>query len=185
MLVGGSALESARATGETLAKFHDARGRVVEYVRERTTSADRVFAWNGFGDLLFRVGRRPASRFFHAAAMLDERSYRAQAAEALSDIERVGPKFILECRHEPGSIPAIFAADSGAPEGLNSGNQRGVALSGTTDSWDTASLREIKSRLRTRYHLAYSDGSGVAVYEVNAVGQGSQAGTVERPDTAH
>jgi hypothetical protein len=172
MLVGGSVLDSARATGEVVAKFQDGQANIVEYVRERTTPADRVFSWNGFGDLLFRVGRRPATRFFHAAAMLDERSYRAQATEALSDVARVCPKFILEHRHGQESIPAIFPAGQGtpgesAPGSLNSGGKRDVALSGTTDSWDTASLREIKSRLRSRYHLAYSDASGVAVYELN------------------
>src|ERR1700683_2511386 len=140
--------------------------------QHRPTPADVVFSWNGFGDTLFRVGRRPATRFFHAAAMLDERSYRVQATEALSDVARARPKFILEYQHEQGSIPAIFPAFPGTPEesapgSLSSGEKRDVALSGTTDSWDTAGLRELKSQLRSRYHLAYSDGSGVAVYELN------------------
>jgi hypothetical protein len=172
MLVCGSVLDSAKATGEAATKFHDRQANVVEYVRERTTPADRVFFWNGDGEMSFRVGRRPATRFFHAAAMLDERSYRAQATEALGDVAHVWPKFILEYQHEAGSIPAIFLAGAGTPEDsapgrLTSGENRDVALSGTTDSWDTAGLKDIKSRLRSRYHLAYSDGSGVAVYELN------------------
>lgn len=161
-LIGGSVLDSARATGEAVTKYQDTQANLVRYVRERTTPADSVFAWNGFGDLMFRVGRRPANRFFHAAGMLDERSYRNQATEALSDVARVGPKFILEYQHEQGSVPALFATGPGTPEN----DKRDVAL-GTTDSWDTAALRAIKSRLRSRYHLAYSDGSGVAVYELN------------------
>jgi hypothetical protein len=171
VLLAGSALDSAREFGNAVVKFNDQQANVVRYVRERTTPSDRVFAWNGFGDLPFRLGRRPASRFFHAAAMLDVRSYRAQATEALGDVERVGPKFILEYRHEPGMLPGIFAAIPGTPAepasgAPDSGDSRDAAISGTTDSWDTAALSEIKSRLRDRYESVYSDGSGVGVYEL-------------------
>ena len=85
---------------------------------------------------------------------------------------RLCPKFILESRHEQGSIPAIFPAIPGTPGesppgSLSSGEKRDAALSGTPDFWDTPALRDLKSRLRSRYHLVYSDGSGVSVYELN------------------
>jgi hypothetical protein len=174
ILLVGSVLDSSREIGETVVKFHDRQANVVQYVRERTTPADRVFVWNGFSDLLFRLGRRPATRFFHFAAMLDVRSYRAQATEALRDVERLSPKFILEYQPTPESLPGIFAAtEESVPQPGDSGELRDAAIPTGPDSWDSSELRELKSRLRERYELAYSNGSGVRVFERKQV-RGSQ-----------
>jgi len=80
--------------------------------------------------------------------MLDVKSYRDQATEALHDVERLSPKFILDYQAGPGTLPGIFAA---IPE--------------TPEFWDSGELRELKSRLREGYELAYSDDSGVKVFE--------------------
>jgi len=167
ILLAGSVLDSGREIGEAVVKFNDRQANVVQYVRQRITPADRVFAWNGFGDLPFRLGTRPATRFFHAAAMLNVQAYRAQATEALRDVLRLRPKFILEYQSAPGSPPGIFAVpDDSAPKPWDFGGLRDPAILAASDPWDTAELKELKSRLREHYELAYSDGSGVRVFEL-------------------
>jgi hypothetical protein len=150
VLLGGSMLDSAREAGEAQVKFRDGRASVVAYVRGRTTPSDRVFVWNGSADVLVRLGRRTATRFFHGGAMMDQRSYRDQVGEAFRDVERVGPKFILEYPHGSGAFPGIFpsspcAAEENAPR--DSGDRRDAAIPGSAASWETADIRESKSRL--------------------------------------
>ena len=168
ILVAGSAIDSAREIGETVMKFHDRQVNVVRYVRGRTAPSDRVLVWNGFADLLVRLDRPPATRFFHSAAMQDVQTYRDQAAEALRDAVRVPPKFILEYDSEPGSIPAIFAASPCASLPASRSPEHGglmdTAIATTSHPWDSDELRRLKKELRERYELAYSDGSGVRVF---------------------
>jgi hypothetical protein len=180
ILLGGSMLDSAREAGEVEVKFQDGRAKLVEYVRGRTTPSERVFVWNVSADVLVRLGRRTATRFFHAGAMLDERSYRDQVGEAFRDVERVGPKFILEYYHGSGAFPGIFppppgTAGENAPGG--SSDRRDAVIPGSAGSWETPALRESKSRLRSRYELAYSDSSGAAVYELKSASGPEAKGT--------
>ena len=168
ILLVGSLFDSAREIGEAVTKFQDRRANVVQYVRERTTASDRVYVWNGFADLMFRLGKRPASRYFFGASLAtttDVRSYRAQAVAALRDVERSRPAFILEDHVGPG--PGIFEEIPGALK------------EPVRDFWDSDEVTEVKNRLRGTYELAYSDRSGVNVYELRPVRGSGPTGTVK------
>lgn len=148
------AFDGARAVAKAGEAFNDRRADVVRYVRERATSSDCVFVWGGYGDLAFRIGLRPASRYFSGPPMShDPASYRAQAAAALLDVERRRPTFILE---ESGSrLPRVFSEPDTEPGNV---------------SWDTIEISAIKKRLRCNYALVSVSSGGVRIYKINSSG---------------
>ncbi len=157
LLVTASLFDGAREFAQCMAKFRDPQADAVRYVRERCASSDRAFVWASYGDLAFRLGLKPASRFFSTVPMShDAETYRAQATEALHDVEHSKPRFILEAPGAEqssslqGSLPRLFSVE---PEPAQ---------------WDSMELRSIKGRLAKRYSLVYQSGSGVKVYEWKA-----------------
>ena len=88
---------------------------------------------------------------FHYLGVDEIRAYRAQADEVLRDAERVRPTFMIEDHLR--EIPGLFEQ---APELPEDSPQR---------SWDTAELKDMKTRLRNRYELVFTDGAGIRVYQ--------------------
>jgi hypothetical protein len=159
LLVAASLFDGAREFAQSLVKFRDPQADAVRYVRERCTSLDRAFVWASYGDLAFRLGLKPASRFFSTVPMShDMETYRAQATEALHDVERLRPRFILEASgveqssSQQGSLPGLLSVKPETAPAL----------------WDSMELRNIKGRLTKSYSLVYQSGSGVKVYEWKA-----------------
>jgi hypothetical protein len=150
VLAFSSFFESARSYGETVLKFKDSRSAVIQFVRQHSASSDSLFVWGDFGDLSFRIGLRPASRHITSIyAANDPISYRTIGSEALHDVEKSRPRFVLDCAPDV-SFP-LFSAPRSATE-----------LVGGADA-----LADTKERLRESYRLVLNDAaSGVKVYEL-------------------
>ncbi|HEY4365568.1 MAG TPA: glycosyltransferase family 39 protein [Bryobacteraceae bacterium] len=148
ILLAGSLFESVRGVGEAMTKYADSAASVLEYVQPRASASDRVYVWNSDAEFVFRLGRKPVSRFFHSASMVEKGAYRTQAKEALLNVEQMRPAFIIEDHLR--EIPPMFEGAAPSLEG----------------SWDAGELRAIKNRLRSCYELAYTDSGGIKVYRL-------------------
>lgn len=159
LLVFSSAFDGLRTFAQSGEKLIDRRASLVRFVRERSAPSDRAFVWGDRGgDLAFRLGLRPASRFFSTVPMThDVRCYRWMASEALRDVEKGRPRFILE---SPGNeLPGLFSPAAG--------DREGPAMS----AWENGELLNQKRRLGQTYSLVLADAdSGVKVYELKSPG---------------
>ncbi|HEY7334366.1 MAG TPA: hypothetical protein VH639_05750 [Bryobacteraceae bacterium] len=150
LLAVSSTLGSVRAVGETYVKFIDKRADVVQFVRQRAEPSDRVFVWSDrLGDLAFRLGLKPASRFFSTVPMLHSQAmFNEFSAAALTDVEKRRPRFVIDAA-AAGDL-TLFSPPSATGE----------------IRWEGADAVDARSRLQAAYSLVYTGHeSGVKVYE--------------------
>lgn len=156
MLICASLLESLRAIGKSQYQFSDGNENAVLFVHEHSSPSDRVFVWGDYGSLHFRLGLKPASRYFSTVPMAhDSEAYRELALDALRDVEHSKAKFVLEV--PVVNFPALFA------------RQPTSRYSSPNGSWDDNELLQAKDCLSKRYSLILSDASsGIKVYGLDS-----------------
>jgi hypothetical protein len=150
LLIVSSALESVRAIGETSAKFIDKRADVVQFVRQRAEPPDLAFIWGDrVGDLAFRLGLGPATRYFSTVPMLHSQTvFNEFSSSALTEVEKARPRFVVDAA--AASDPALFSPQTSIGE----------------IRWEGADALNARSRLQAEYSLVFTGrSSGVKVYE--------------------